>query len=133
MTAVAGNINNLIVLGLLMQTVDVLQLDAIVDSVPDPTQEPLYYPDCRIRNMGGNFVSVLAGLLGRPFEFYPAVSGFGSNCSADTRITEYVVKQSPAMRQVGANGCYATLPEMHPENSRHFSESNFGFEAVLHD
>ena len=62
-TAVAWDIDNFIIRRQFLEFSEMAQLYTVVDLVPEPLQGKRSNPDEVVRVIGGNFESILAGLL----------------------------------------------------------------------
>jgi hypothetical protein len=96
-TPVAGHVDDLVITGNLVQTVDVPQFNTVVYPVPHPAEKPLHDPDGWIGNVGCNFLGVLAGLLRCPFTLGATVAGLGIDGSTYTGVVHHDIDECAAV------------------------------------
>ena len=100
-----------------MQAIDVLQLDSIVNFVPDPAQKTLNNPYGWIGNVRRNFVRIFAGFLRRSFPLDPAVSRFSFNYRTNVWIVKHIVQKRSSVGQIRPDSRRPALAKVNPENS----------------
>ncbi|MNO05523.1 hypothetical protein D3C81_2269440 [compost metagenome] len=62
MAAVARHVDHFVTLGDLLHALDVVDLDAVVDLVPEPAQHHFHETDRRVGVVRGDFVAIAQGL-----------------------------------------------------------------------
>ena len=85
-------------LGDILQTLNMTEFDAVVDSIPQPTQETQNYPNGRIGNVGRDLVYILVDLALQGFSFFRVVAALGLYDPSDVRCQGDLSRQRAPMR-----------------------------------
>jgi len=114
MAAVARHINDLMALGDLLHALDLVDLDPIVNLVPEPAQQYFKKTDRGVGVVRGDFIGVAqrkgTGLVGRNI----LALGFIEDRLAHGRLVDQALYQRTPVRQVGADGRDFQVAKVHP-------------------
>ena len=117
MAAVARYINDLVALGDLLHALDLVDLDPVVDLVPEPAQQYFKKTDRGVGVVRGDFVGVAqrqgTGLVWRNI-FAP---GFIKDRLTHGRLVDQPFDQCASVRQIGANSRNFQVAKVHPQNA----------------
>ena len=125
MTPVTGDIDDLLLVGHLVQLVHVVQLDAVVDLLPEPAQQAHQDANRRVGDVGRNLERVLARLAPRDFLLANIVAGLGPDRAANAGRSQHLVDERSAVREVRADRRNATLPKVHAQDTRDLAVGDF--------
>ncbi len=105
--AVARHINHFVALGDLLHAFDVIDLDAVVDLVPEPAQHHFQEADRGVGVVRGDFVAITQGLGLGFFQGDVFALGLIEDRLFDQGLVQQAFDQIAAVRQVGADyGCF---------------------------
>ena len=114
MAAVARHINDLMALGDLLHALDLVDLDPVVNLVPEPAQQHFKKTDRGVGVVRGDFIGVAqrkgTGLVGRNI----LALGFIEDRLAHGRLVDQALYQRTPVRQVGADGRDFQVAKVHP-------------------
>ena len=120
--AMAGDVDDFLVLGDIVQPADIVEFDAVVDPVPEPAQETHRDTNRRVRYVRRDLHQVVVRLaLGRLEFAGSSVAGLGLDGALHTRRAQYVIDENAPVRQIGADRGDAPLPKMHSQDARHLA------------
>jgi hypothetical protein len=123
--AVAGHIDDFVVMRGLAHAFKMVDLDAVVEPGPQPGQEDVEDADHRIGIVGGDFVGVAACTFHGFFWRNAAGLRFLAYGLLHRRCSEQAVHQRAPVRKVGADGDLALAVEMHAQNTRQLAQGDF--------
>ena len=116
--AVAGHIDDLMAVRGFLHTGNVVDLDALVELVPEPGEDDFEEADYRVGIVRGDLVGVLER---QGFGFGLIQLGFAGqflgNCRLHARRMHQSLDQGAAVREVGADHRRLLVAEVHPQNA----------------
>ncbi|MNQ47867.1 hypothetical protein D3C85_617250 [compost metagenome] len=117
MAAVAGHVDHLVALGNLLHALDVVDLDAVVDLVPEPAEQQFEKADRRVGVVRGDLVAVAQG---HGFGFVQAdvfALGVLDDRLAHLRTVHQALDQVAPVRHIGADDRGLLLAKVHPQDA----------------
>ncbi len=97
MTPVAGYVDDFLVSGDFMKALDVIENDAVVHPVPEPTEKSRNHCNSWIGNVRGNFLSILACLVRPAFQQRAVISTFRLDDASNLRAHQHLINERSAV------------------------------------
>ena len=133
MAAVAGHVDDFIAVGDLAERVDVLEIDAVVQAIPDAGQQVRHRRDECVRIVRGDFIDAASGLeqhlaaavAGLAIGPAPVADGLRDRLAHGAR-TQHFGDDGTAMREIGADARRARPRKLRAQRTRHAARDRCG-------
>ena len=117
MAAVAGHIDHLMAVGDFLHALDMVDLDAVVDLVPEPAEHHFEEADGGVGVVRGDLVAVAQGLGFDLFQRQLAALDFVENRLVHLRAVDQALDQVAPVGNVRADNRGFLVAEMHPQQA----------------